>query len=81
MSADRITLKLWLHRDETDAWLVSLGGIGAGVWLPKSEITLEPDHPVPVLGPVGPVEISMPIWLADKRSLRVTTGPEQGSLF
>jgi len=76
-----ITLKLWLHREERDAWLVSVGGLGAGVYLPKSEIAIEQGHAVPVLAPVGPIAIELPEWLADDRGLRNRPDINQGDLF
>lgn len=91
--ADRITLRLYLHRDERDAWLVSLSGVGAGVYLPKSEIEIEgmsappsgPAQPVGgpsrLHGPVGPVNVELPRWLAEDRGLVSQADEKQGSLW
>lgn len=79
--ADRITISLWLHREEADAWLCSRGGVGAGVYLPKSEISIEPGHPVPDFGPVGPVKVDVPRWLAEREGLVRTDDVNQGALF
>ncbi len=76
-----MNLKLWLHREERDAWLVSRGGVGAGVYLPKSEIAIEAGHPVPVLGPVGPVTVEVPRWLAEREGFAEASDPAQASLF
>lgn len=77
-----LILRLWLHREERDAWLVSRFGVGAGVFLPKSEIEIEPGHPVPVLQPVGPVSIEVPEWLAlDRGLIEPAAHPDQGALF
>lgn len=77
----RLVLNLWLHREERDAWLVSRSGVGAGRFLPKSEIDIEDGHPVPVLGAVGPVRVSLPDWLAEKEGLSEAKAEGQGSLF
>jgi hypothetical protein len=74
-------LMLWLHREEADAWLVSLSGVGSGVFLPKSQIAIEAGHPVPVMQPVGPVAIELPAWLAQRERLVVEREEGQGSLF
>ncbi len=80
----QIVLDLWLHREERDAWLVSRSGVGAGRFLPKSEIEIEDGHPFPMLhgSPVGPVQVRVPDWLAEKEGLseREAEG-QQGSLF
>lgn len=78
---ERKTLPIWLHREEADAWLVSLSGVGAGVFVPKSEIAIEEGHPVPTLMPVGPVKVEMPVWLAREKGLWAPPDPNQGSLF
>lgn len=78
---DRVTLKLWLHREEGDAWVCSASGIGAGTFLPKSEIAIEEGHPVPTMLPVGPVRVELPRWLARDRGLVDTPAEGQGSLF
>lgn len=74
-------LKLWLHREERDAWLVSRAGVGAGVYLPKSEIAIEAGHPVPLMTPVGPVSVELPAWLAADRGLITADNSQQGNLF
>jgi hypothetical protein len=73
-----VTLRLWLHREEKDAWLVSLTGIGAGVWLPKSEIVVPDDA---IGGLSGAVAVDMPDWLAEQKGLRSAPAEGQGSLF
>jgi len=75
------TVRLWLHREETDAWLVSRGGVGAGVFVPKSLLVLEVGHPVPVFAPVGPVSGEMPDWLAEEKGLIDGKVEGQGDLF
>lgn len=77
----QITVRLWLHREEGDAWLVSRGGVGAGVFVPKSQLRLEPGHPVPVLAPVGPVDAELPDWLAEDKGLIDVKVDGQGDLF
>ncbi len=74
-------LMLWLHREEADAWLVSRAGVGAGVYLPKSQIVLPPPgHPVPLAGPVGPVAIEVADWLAARERLVREDDPAQWEL-
>lgn len=73
-----ITLRLWLHREEKDAWLVSLAGVGAGVWLPKSEIVVPEDA---VGGLNGAVQVELPEWLAESKGLRSAADDRQESLF
>lgn len=75
------TVRLWLHREETDAWLVSRGGVGAGVFVPKSLLVLEVGHAVPLWGPVGPVSVEMPDWLAEEKGLIDGKVEGQGDLF
>ncbi len=77
----QVTLKLWLHRDVGDAWLVSRGGLGAGVFVPKSQLVLEAGHAVPTLVPVGPVAAEMPGWLAEEKGLIDVKVEGQGDLF
>jgi len=78
-----IVLDLRLHREERDAWLVSRSGVGAGRFLPKSEIEIEDGHPVPLLhgSPVGPVRVRLPDWLAEKEGLAEVKAEGQGDLF
>lgn len=78
---DPLVLRLWLHREEADAWLVSTAGVGAGSYLPKTEISIEDGHPVPVMMPVGPVKVTVPRWLAADRGLWSPPDPNQSSLF
>lgn len=68
--SETITLQLWLHRDASDAWLVSAEGFGAGVWLPKAEVVVPADA-VPMTGGLGhaPVSVTLPRWLAEDRGL------------
>ena len=73
--------KLWLHREERDAWLVSRGGLGAGVFVPKSQLVLEAGHQVPVMAPVGPVDAELPDWLAEEKGLVDVKVEGQGDLF
>lgn len=74
-------LSLWLHREERDSWLVSRSGLGAGVYLPKTQIALEDGHPLPLAGPVGPVRVVLPDWLAEDRGLLDREDEAQGGLF
>ncbi len=91
-----VRAKLWLHREERDAWLVSRTGLGAGVFVPKSQLALEPGHPVPVFagssaprsgaanlfgGPVGPLDVELPDWLAEEKGLIDVKVEGQGDLF
>jgi len=76
-----VPVKLWLHRDVGDAWLVSRGGVGAGVFVPKSQLVLEDGHPLPLLAPVGPVAAEMPDWLAEDKGLVDVKFEGQGDLF
>jgi len=76
----QITVRLWLHREEGDAWLVSRGGVGAGVFVPKSQLRLEPGHPAPVFGAVQ-VDVEMPDWLAEEKGLIDVKVEGQGDLF
>lgn len=74
----RIPLRLWLHREERDAWLVSLSGIGAGEWLPKSLIDV-PDGAVGGLN--GPVEVMVEQWAAEDRRLATRGDGDEPGLF
>lgn len=76
-----VRAKLWLHREERDAWLVSRSGLGAGVFVPKSQLVLEPGHPVPTLTPVGPLDVELPDWLAEEKGLVDVKAEGQGDLF
>lgn len=76
-----VPVKLWLHREAGDAWLVSRGGVGAGVFVPKSQMVLEVGHPMPVMAPVGPVSVEMPAGIAEEKSLIDVKVEGQGDLF
>lgn len=76
-----VRAKLWLHREEGDAWLVSRSGVGAGVFVPKSLLVLEVGHEVPVFGPVGPLDVELPDWLAEEKGLIDVKVEGQGDLF
>jgi len=76
-----VPVKLWLHREEGDAWLVSRTGVGAGVFVPKSQLVLEVGHPVPVFSPVGPLDVELPDWLAAEKGLTTKKVEGQGDLF
>jgi hypothetical protein len=83
VSEKSITLRLWLHREEPDAWLVSRSGIGAGEWLPKSQVAVPEEVHALVLGdgPRGPFEIDVPEWLAVKKGLMHAPDGRQAVLF
>lgn len=76
-----VRAQLYLHREEHDAWLVSRSGVGAGVFVPKSQLVLEAGHPVPTLVPVGPVHCELPDWLAAEKGLVDAKVEGQGDLF
>jgi len=75
-----VAAKLWLHREERDAWLVSRNGVGAGVFVPKSLLELEPGHPMPVFAPVT-IDARLPDWLAEEKGLIDVKVEGQGDLF
>jgi hypothetical protein len=75
-----IPVRLYLHREEDDAWLVSRGSVGAGVFAPKSQLVLEAGHPVPTLMPVL-VDAELPDWLAREKGLVDVKVEGQGDLF
>lgn len=65
-----------LHKDELQSVLVSLDGFEAhGVWLPKSQITIE------ALGLGNRLSIDIPNWLARDKGMVGTINPDQQSLF
>lgn len=80
-SNEQLVLQLWLHRSEPDAVLVSVGGVGAGEWLPCSQIVMPEGAAPAALGPGGPFDFVVPRWLAEKHRLAAERDDRQGELL
>ena len=78
MSADapKLTLSLYLERDDAAAMLVRLPNAEtAPVWLPLSQIQIAPERQGRLL------MVTMPRWLAESKGLVAKPDPNQGRLF
>lgn len=76
-----IELKLWLHREQGDAWLVSASGVGAGVYVPKSSVDwLEPLR-LPTLAPEGPFAARLDRAIGESKGLVQRPDPNQAEMF
>jgi hypothetical protein len=63
MKSDLVDLELRIHRETDLAILASdSGDIAKAVWLPKSQIEIEPNRS-------GTYTITMPAWLAQEKEL------------
>jgi len=75
---DRVKVWLCIHRDDGDAWLVSRDGVGAGTYLPKSQVDVADGASV---GFRVREEFEMPNWLAMDRGFVAKADEGQGSLL
>lgn len=77
----RVPVRLYLHRDQGDAWLVSGSGVGAGIFVPKSSIEWKDAVRMPTLAPEGPFAAEIDRNMGELKGLVTRPDPNQGDLF